>query len=402
MSRFNNLRLAYRLGIAFGAMILALVVIGAIAVSKIGALNNDTKALTDHDMVTQQHVLNLQADVQRTAYLATSHLYVHDGELAVQDGVAKEITALTKSGEAEIAGLKTSVDEPDAKSEIARLEAAKNAFDADVATAVRRSRQETGQNVEGRNGSRGVSAAKVVPAVDAVTKVGNGLIRKCNAAVARSKASASATASSGRKTIVISALIAALVAVGLAFVVVTSVVRPLKVVVERLQMLRDVCITGLTDAIKAMATGDLTKTAVPKTPQVENAAGDGRREEHRRCEDAAEREPRRRRGRRRRPRLQRHPGQDGRVDRGLQRDARGARLARRQRVELGADAVGRLAADGDHLRGGRSRRRRDRLGRGRGRPGRRAPGARGGAGEARDRGGRDGEHGRRDEREGDR
>src|SRR4051794_31900199 len=87
MSRFNNLRLAYRLGIAFGAMILALVVIGAISVSKIGALDAGTKALTDHDMVTQQHVLTIQSGVQRTSYLVTSHLYVHDGELAVEDGV---------------------------------------------------------------------------------------------------------------------------------------------------------------------------------------------------------------------------------------------------------------------------------------------------------------------------
>src|SRR3954465_14764518 len=124
MSRFNNLRLAYRLGIAFGAMILALVVIAAVSVSKIGALTDGTKALTDHDMVTQQHVLNLQADVQRTAYLATSHLYVHDGELAVQDGVAKEIAALTKSADAELAGLKTSADGADAKPLIARLDAA--------------------------------------------------------------------------------------------------------------------------------------------------------------------------------------------------------------------------------------------------------------------------------------
>jgi methyl-accepting chemotaxis protein len=274
MSRFNNLRLAYRLGIAFGAMILALVVIGAVAVSKINALDAGTKALSDHDMVTQQHVLNLQADVQRTAYLVTSHLYVHDGELAVQDGVAKEIAALTKSGDAELAGLKTSADGPGAKPLIARLDAARATFSADVATAIRRSRQETVQNVEERNGSRDFYAAKVVPAADAVTKAGNGLIRETTAEVAASKASAAATAASGRKTIVISALIAALVAVGLAFLVVTSVVRPLKVVVERLQMLRDVCITGLTDAIKAMATGDLTKTVEPQTPQIESPAGD--------------------------------------------------------------------------------------------------------------------------------
>src|SRR3954470_2997727 len=231
MSRFNNLRLAYRLGIAFGATILALVVIGAVAVSKISALDAGTKALTDHDMVTQQHVLNLQADVQRTSYLVTSHLYVHDGELAVQDGVAKEIAALTKSGDAELAGLKTSADGPGAKPLIARLDAARATFSADVATAIRRSRQETVQNVEERNGSRDFYAAKVVPAADAVTKAGHGLIRETTAEVAASKASAAATAASGRKTIVISALIAALVAVGLAFLVVTSVVRPLKVVV---------------------------------------------------------------------------------------------------------------------------------------------------------------------------
>ena len=35
MTRFNNLRLAHRLGIAFGAMILALVVIGAMSVAKL-------------------------------------------------------------------------------------------------------------------------------------------------------------------------------------------------------------------------------------------------------------------------------------------------------------------------------------------------------------------------------
>src|SRR4051812_9836133 len=163
MSRFNNLRLAYRLGIAFGATILALVVIGAVAVSKISALDAGTKALTDHDMVTQQHVLNLQADVQRTSYLVTSHLYVHDGELAVQDGVAREIAALTKSGDAELEGLTVSADDAAAKPLIARLEAARASYIADVATAVRRSRVETVRKVEERDGSRNFYARRSSP-----------------------------------------------------------------------------------------------------------------------------------------------------------------------------------------------------------------------------------------------
>ena len=78
MSRFNNLRLAYRLGIAFGALILALVVIGAISVSKISALSGQTTNLSDHDTVTLQRVLTAEQRIQRAAYLTTSHLYVHE------------------------------------------------------------------------------------------------------------------------------------------------------------------------------------------------------------------------------------------------------------------------------------------------------------------------------------
>src|SRR3954464_11528025 len=128
MSRFNNLRMSYRLGLAFGAMVLALVVIGAISVSKINALDAGSTALSDHDMVTQQHVLNVQAGAQRASYLVTSHLYVHDGELAKQDAVAKEIAALAKTGDADMAGLKTSADGAAAKPLIARLETARAKF----------------------------------------------------------------------------------------------------------------------------------------------------------------------------------------------------------------------------------------------------------------------------------
>src|SRR3954453_3154468 len=110
MSRFNNLRLAYRLGIAFGAMVLALVVIGAVAVSKMNALDAGVTDLSNHDVVVQQHVLDMQANVQRTTYLATSHLYVHDGELTKQDAVAKEIAALMKEGDVDAKAVKEAND----------------------------------------------------------------------------------------------------------------------------------------------------------------------------------------------------------------------------------------------------------------------------------------------------
>jgi methyl-accepting chemotaxis protein len=274
MSRFNNLRLAYRLGIAFGAMVLALGAIGAISVSKMGALNTRLTELSDNDVVALQHAQNVESGVQRTHYLTTSHLYVHDGELATEDAIAKEIAAVTKAGDADLKGLNAASDSAAAKPLIARLETTRARFVADVATAVRRSRGETVRNVEERDFSRDFYASQVVPAADAVTKAATAVTRQVNAEVQASKKTAQATARSGRNTIVIAALVAALVAVGLAFLVVVSVVRPLKVVVERLGMLRDHCITGLTDAINAMATGDLTRTVEPTTPRIDNPAAD--------------------------------------------------------------------------------------------------------------------------------
>ena len=274
MSRFNNLRLAYRLGIAFGAMVLALVVIGAISVSKMGALDKGATDLADRDMVSQQHVLNIQSGVQRTAYLTVSHLYVYDGDLAAQDGVAKEIAALTKAGATELKGLQSSADDAATKPLIARLRSARARFVATYRTAVRRWRAETVRNVEERDGSRDWYSAQVVPAADRVTKAGDALIGQVRKDVAAAQDANTATAASGRRTIILAALIAALVAVGLAFLVVVSVVRPLKVVVERLAMLRDHCIAGLQDGISAMARGDLTKPVESTTPQIDDPAGD--------------------------------------------------------------------------------------------------------------------------------
>src|SRR4051794_9274094 len=234
------------------------------------ALDEDSSAMADHDVVSIERVLTVQQRMQRAAYLATSHLYVHDGDLAAQDAIAKEIAALTAADGKDFATLAKSVDAPATSTLLGRYKAANARFVSTYGTAIRRSRGETVRNVEERDGSRDYFTSTVLPAEAAASKAGDALTAEVGRNVAQAKARTSATAASGRKTIVIAALIAALVAVGLAFLVVTSVVRPLKVVVERLQMLRDVCITGLTDAIKAMATGDLTNTVEPQTPQIEN------------------------------------------------------------------------------------------------------------------------------------
>ena len=175
MSRFNNLRLAHRLGIAFGAMVLALVVIGAMAVSKIGALNDAARSLSDHDAVTQAHALEVKAAVQRASYLTTSHLYVHDGDLAAQDRVAAQLAAVRKAGDAGVEGLEASADDPALPPLVARLKAARARFVAGSTAAVRRSRLETLRKAGDRSGSRDLYTARVVPAADAATKATDAL-----------------------------------------------------------------------------------------------------------------------------------------------------------------------------------------------------------------------------------
>jgi methyl-accepting chemotaxis protein len=274
VSRFNNLRLAYRLGIAFGALVLALVVIGAISVSKLDSLGDSTGELSDHDVVALEHVLTIEQRIQRTSYLTTQHLYVFDGDLKAQDRVVSEITSLRNQNTADMATIRKATDDPELVPFLDRFEASRQKFTAAYKEALKRSRSETIAAADDRTGSRDYFLANVIPTQNAATKAGDQLADQVARQVNGTKVEAAAAVSSGKETIIIAAILATLAAIGLAFLVVRSVVRPLKVVVERLAMLRDVCITGLSDAIKAMATGDLTKTVEPQTPQIENPAGD--------------------------------------------------------------------------------------------------------------------------------
>jgi methyl-accepting chemotaxis protein len=274
MSRFNNLRLAYRLGIAFGALILALVVIGVLSVSKLGALGATTEELSDHDVVSLEKVLTVEQRIQRTSYLTASHLYIHDGDLKTQDGVEKEITSLRNANTVDMTAARKASDDPAIVPALDRFQAARDKFTAAYREAIKRSRQETVDQVEERDGSRDYFAETVVPAQVAATKAADQLVAAVTQQVNASKNEAEATAASGKRTIIVSAIIAVLVAVGLAFLIVRSVVKPLGVVVERMAQLRDNCITGLTGAIQALATGDLTVDVQPTTPAIDNPAND--------------------------------------------------------------------------------------------------------------------------------
>ena len=121
MSRFNNLRLAHRLGIAFGAMVLALVVIGAVSVSKIDRAGPRRERAERPRRRQPGARPQVKAAVQHASALTVSHLYVHDGDLAAQDAVAAQLAAVRRAGDANVEGLEASADDPALTPLIARL-----------------------------------------------------------------------------------------------------------------------------------------------------------------------------------------------------------------------------------------------------------------------------------------
>jgi methyl-accepting chemotaxis protein len=109
--------------------------------------------------------------------------------------------------------------------------------------------------------------AKVDAALAGLSSVNDRVARQLNDEIA-------ATYTGSRKLIVVTLLLAFLFGVAAAVFVARGIVRPLRLAVERLAMLRDVCISGLSEAITAMAGGDLTKTVEPKTPPMDNPGRD--------------------------------------------------------------------------------------------------------------------------------
>jgi methyl-accepting chemotaxis protein len=92
------------------------------------------------------------------------------------------------------------------------------------------------------------------------------------AADARSEI-ASTKASSRTEAFILLA-IALLVGVALAWWVSSRIQRTVAVILDRLAMLRDNCTTDLRQALNAVAHGDLTKTVVPVTPELERSSND--------------------------------------------------------------------------------------------------------------------------------
>ncbi len=87
LSAFNNLRLAVRLGVAFGALVIGLAVVALVGSSAMGELQQRTDELAERALRAAEVAGGLNERSQTIARVTAQHLYVHDGDLRTQDGL---------------------------------------------------------------------------------------------------------------------------------------------------------------------------------------------------------------------------------------------------------------------------------------------------------------------------
>jgi methyl-accepting chemotaxis protein len=274
VSFFSNLKLAVRLGVAFGALALALLITAFVSMQGLDNLEADTKTLSDRDVHALLQLVTISEDFLATDGDVLRHLYVEDGDVKAQDKTAEKIAAWGKEADEALAALEPQIESEDGKKTLAEFTSRYEAFVAAADKAVKLSRQETIDGVEERDGSRTAYTEEVVPVLENLD-VFHDKIETVIAEQAAEQAKAGEETSAGaERLLLIVVAIALLIAAALAFVVTRGVTRPVAALGNRLRSLNDHCLEALTSALEAMREGDLTHEVTPVTTPVEVKSSD--------------------------------------------------------------------------------------------------------------------------------
>jgi methyl-accepting chemotaxis protein len=269
LSSFANLRLAVRLGVAFGALAVALVVTAALSIDGLGRVNSNADRLSSRDVYTYSQLIALSEDFLATHGDVVRHLYVEDGHLQAQDKTAAKIAGWGREADESLANLHGKLESARAKEMLAAFEAQYRTYFAAVTEAVRRSRQETVDGVRDRKGSRTVYTQEVVPVLDRLDVVHDKLEDALDEQAKRQAEQSGATYRSVKQVLLIVVAIGLLVAVALAVVVTRGVTRPVAALGRRLRSLNDEDLEALTGGLEAVAGGDLTRPVPAVTEPVD-------------------------------------------------------------------------------------------------------------------------------------
>ena len=274
MSSFRNLRLAVRLGIAFGALALALVITAVVSFNGLSKLDGNAHTLSDRDVPALMHLVTISEDFLASHADVVTHLYVDDGDLDAQDKTAERFATWGEEADEAIAALEPELESADAKATLAEFTAAYGEYRSAAAEALELSRQETVDGVEERDGSRTLYLDTVRPALEGLDVFHDALEEDISAQAHGQAEEGDETAAGAERLLVIVLAVALLVAGALALVVTRSVTRPLAALGRRLRSLDDHDLAELTAALEAVREGDLTHEVTPITEAVDVRSSD--------------------------------------------------------------------------------------------------------------------------------
>jgi methyl-accepting chemotaxis protein len=269
LSFFKNLRVAQRLAIAFGALIVAMAAIAAVGVIGLGKVNERTERIGDENLPALQSTGAYDTYTQALVRLVADHLYVQDGDPKAQAETETLIKTVTDLRAKEVATLKEELAGTSAAAPLAALFKLQVSFDRAMNGAITNSKRETAAGSEDRTASRTFYTKVLAPAGATVNDAGNAVKTRVRALADANVADASSSATGAKRTMLIVAIVAGLAAIGLALLTIRSIMRPVRAIGERVRSLNDHCLRDLEDGMAAVAEGDLTHEAKTSTSKME-------------------------------------------------------------------------------------------------------------------------------------
>jgi methyl-accepting chemotaxis protein len=274
MTKIRNLPLAVRLAGAFGALTVALVIVAFTGVHAMNGLSGKSAELADRNLASTELLAEMQKRSKENVSLVTRHLYVFDGDLANQDAVAQKIQANDDASTADDAKLARLLAGSGVTDEYDRFNAVRKEILAAQKTALSRSRQETVSKADDRSGSRDFFSSRVIQLDDELGKASEALMASSHKEALAAAAGAKQSATSGKRIVIVIAVVAVLLAIALSLIVTRSVVRPVKALSTRMTSLDEHCLSNLSTALDAVAEGDLTRDVQAVTTPIEITSTD--------------------------------------------------------------------------------------------------------------------------------
>ncbi|MGH2941966.1 MAG: methyl-accepting chemotaxis protein, partial [Solirubrobacteraceae bacterium] len=264
----RNLPLGARLAAAFCALGLGLVIVAITGVLAMNGLDDKTTELSSQHLAGAEIVGTMEQRAKDEMFLMAQHLYVYDGDVRRQDGIAARLRRHWADDAKDGAALARLYTGTPAEQALTDYAAVRDQMRDEQEQIVGRSRQETLRNAADRSGSRVAFTGPLGALEDRLQAAGFKVADQVRAVGAAAADDAAASASSGTRTIILVALLSILGAAGLAAWVTRSIVRPVARLADGMTSLDEHCLSELSKGLDAIAAGDLTVEAVAATDPV--------------------------------------------------------------------------------------------------------------------------------------